>query len=255
MSFYIVIPARMASSRLPNKALLDIAGKPMVVRVLERVGNCAATATYVATDHSEIAAAVVAAGGQALMTRADHPSGTDRLAEVVAQLGLPDDAVIVNVQGDEPLIDPELVQAVAEDLVNDPLASIATVGHPIHRMDEVFNPNVVKLVCDRQGYALYFSRAPIPWARDAYAAGQPVQMPAGLPVYRHVGLYAYRAGFLRRYVQTPQADIEQFEALEQLRALWAGEKIRVRLIDQAPPAGVDTQEDLERVRRMFDHNS
>ncbi len=154
MSFYIVIPARMASSRLPNKALLDIAGKPMVVRVLERVGNCAATATYVATDHPEIAAAVVAAGGQALMTRADHPSGTDRLAEVVAQLGLPDDAVIVNVQGDEPLIDPELVQAVAEDLVNDPLASIATVGHPIHRMDEVFNPNVVKLVCDRQGYAL-----------------------------------------------------------------------------------------------------
>lgn len=255
MSFYIVIPARMASSRLPNKALLDIAGKPMVVRVLERMGNCAATATYVATDHPEIAAAVVAAGGQALMTRADHPSGTDRLAEVVAQLGLPDDAVIVNVQGDEPLIDPELVQAVAEDLVNDPLASIATVGHPIHRMDEVFNPNVVKLVCDHQGYALYFSRAPIPWARDAYAAGQPAQMPAGLPVYRHVGLYAYRAGFLRRYVQTPQADIEQFEALEQLRALWAGEKIRVRLIDQAPPAGVDTQEDLERVRRMFDHNS
>jgi 3-deoxy-manno-octulosonate cytidylyltransferase (CMP-KDO synthetase) len=190
------------------------------------------------------------------MTRADHASGTDRLAEAAAQLGLDDSAIVVNVQGDEPLIDPAIVDRVAAALEADAEAVVATAAHPIHSPADFFNPNVVKVVCDARGYAMYFSRAPIPYARDAFAAlrGKPVTsapLPDGLPALRHIGLYAYRAGFLRHYAALPAAAMEQFEALEQLRVLAAGYRIRVAVVQQAPEAGVDTAQDLERVRRRF----
>jgi len=250
-AFKLVIPARFASSRLPGKPLADIAGKPMIVRVLERVASAGADETWVATDHEGVAAAVEAAGGRVAMTRADHPTGTDRLAEVVEQRGWPDDTIVVNVQGDEPLIDVALVQGVAEALSADPLCAIATAAHPIDAADDVFNPNVVKVVTDAAGRALYFSRAPIPWARDAYAQDRS-DVPAGLGVLRHIGIYAYRGGFLRRYTGLAPAPIEHWEALEQLRAMWHGERIRVLTVDHPPAPGVDTPEDLERVSRMFD---
>jgi len=249
--FQVVIPARYASSRLPAKPLADIAGKPMIVRVLERALASGADEVWVATDHPEILAVVEAAGGQVVQTRADHASGTDRLAEVVEILGWSDETIVVNVQGDEPLMDPALIAAVARELADDPEAAIATASHPLHSAEEFFNPNVVKVVCDGRGRALYFSRAPIPWARDAFAAGQ-AQLPADLPAQRHIGLYAYRAAFLRRYAGLAPAPLEGWEALEQLRALWHGYPIRVMGIATAPPAGVDTAEDLERVRRAFD---
>ncbi|MBL8438305.1 MAG: 3-deoxy-manno-octulosonate cytidylyltransferase [Zoogloeaceae bacterium] len=255
MAFQVVIPARFASSRLPAKPLADIAGKPMIVRVLERARQAGAAGVWVATDHPEIEAAVQAAGGAVVRTRADHPSGTDRLAEVVEQLGWDDETIVVNVQGDEPLMDPALIGGVAGALAEDPGAAIATASHPLASKDEFFNPNVVKVVCDGQGRALYFSRAPIPWARDAFAAAAGASngaLPAGLPAQRHIGLYAYRARFLRRYAGLTPAPLEGWEALEQLRALWHGYPIRVIAIDHAPPAGVDTLEDLERVRRAFD---
>jgi 3-deoxy-manno-octulosonate cytidylyltransferase (CMP-KDO synthetase) len=258
--FQVVIPARYASSRLPAKPLADIAGKPMVVRVLERARASGADGVWVATDHAEIARAVEAAGGQVVLTRAEHPSGTDRLAEVVQTLGWSDDSIVVNLQGDEPLMDPALIAAVARELAEDSEAAIATASHPLQSAQEFFNPNVVKVVCDGRGRALYFSRAPIPWARDAFAGMQlptqlPVELPADLPARRHIGLYAYRAGFLRRYASLPVSPLEGWEALEQLRALWHGYPIRVVEIDAAPPAGVDTAEDLERVRRAFDRLS
>jgi len=249
--FRLVIPARHASSRLPGKPLADICGKPMIVRVLERVRDAGASDTWVATDHEAVAQAVTAAGGQVLMTREDHATGTDRLAEVVARLDWPDETIVVNVQGDEPLIDPALVRAVAEALDSDPVAAIATAAHPIDSADEMFNPNVVKVVTDAAGRAMYFSRAPIPWARDAFAASRD-RLPDALPVLRHIGIYAYRAGFLRRYASLTPAPIEQWEALEQLRAMWHGERIHVRVVDHPPAAGVDTPEDLVRVRQMFD---
>ncbi len=250
-AFRLVIPARYASSRLPGKPLADIAGKPMIVRVLERVAAAGASEAWVATDHAEVAQAVRAAGGQVVMTREDHPTGTDRLAEVVTQLDWSDETLVVNVQGDEPLIDPALVRGVAEALAADPEAAIATAAHPIHDAAECFNPNVVKVVTDAAGRAMYFSRAPIPWARDAFAETRDA-LPAGLPVLRHIGIYAYRAGFLRRYASLMPAPIEQWEALEQLRAMWHGERIHVRVVDHAPAAGVDTPEDLARVRAAFD---
>lgn len=250
-AFKIVIPARHASSRLPGKPLLDIAGKPMILRVLERAALAGADEVWVATDHAGIAEVVEAAGGKVVLTSADHPSGTDRLAEVATRLGWADNTVVVNVQGDEPLIPPALIAEAAAALAGDLEAAIATACHPLSSAEEFFNPNVVKLVMGADGRALYFSRAPIPWARDAFAADRGA-LPAGLPAYRHIGLYAYRAGFLKRYSGLAPSPLEQWEALEQLRAMAYGYPIRVMVLDHAPPAGVDTAEDLERVRRAFD---
>ena len=251
MPFKIVIPARHASSRLPGKPLLDIAGKPMILRVLERALGAGADEVWVATDHTGIAGVVEKAGGKVIVTSAEHPSGTDRLAEVATRLGWSDDTIVVNVQGDEPLIPPQLIGDVAAALAADTEAAIATACHPLESAEEFFNPNVVKLVMDARGRALYFSRAAIPWARDAFAADRSA-LPANLPAYRHIGLYAYRAGFLKRYSSLAPSPLEQWEALEQLRAMAHGYPIQVMVLDHAPPAGVDTAEDLERVRRVFD---
>ncbi len=248
-SFKVVIPARYASTRLPGKPLLDIAGKPMVVRVAEQAAASGAVEVCIATDHAGIADEVARYGYIAVMTRPDHPSGTDRIAEVVQQLGWGEGEIIVNVQGDEPLIDPLLIREVAGSLAAHPDAAMATACHPIHDKASIFNPNVVKVVADANDFALYFSRAPIPYARDAYAAGN--EAPADLPVRRHIGIYAYRAGFLGVYSRLAPAVIETFEALEQLRVLWHGYKISVAVTEHAPAAGVDTPEDLERVRRIF----
>nr|WP_255592931.1 3-deoxy-manno-octulosonate cytidylyltransferase [Bordetella sp. BOR01] len=245
-----MIPARMASTRLPDKPLADIAGKPMVVRVAERAARSGAARVYIATDDARVEQAVAAHGHMALLTRADHPTGTDRLAEAVEQLGLPDDAIVVNVQGDEPLIDPALIDAVAASLQDHPGAAIATCASPLADAEALFNPNVVKVVCGTDGRALYFSRAPVPWARDALASGQRVLAP-GLPALHHIGLYAYRAGFLRRFPTLPQGMLERYEALEQLRALEHGHAIVVHCTLQPPMAGVDTPADLERVRALY----
>jgi len=257
--FRIIIPARHASTRLPGKPLADIGGRPMVLRVLDRALASGAEEVWVAVDHQAVFDAVSAAGGKALMTRPDHSSGTERLAEVVETLGWRDDEIVVNVQGDEPLIDPGLIAAVAEGLAADADAAIATAAHPLFDENEVFNPNVVKVVCDARGRALYFSRAPIPWARDDWGGGKcgrgcgrDLPLPQGLPVLRHVGLYAYRVGFLRRYPALAPAPFERWEALEQLRALWYGYPIQVLTIDATPPGGVDTEEDLARIRVVFE---
>ncbi|NMG27339.1 3-deoxy-manno-octulosonate cytidylyltransferase [Aromatoleum evansii] len=249
--FHVVIPARYASTRLPGKPLADIGGKPMVVRVLEQARKAGPLSAWVATDDARVVEAVQSAGGDVLMTRADHPSGTDRLAEVVAARGWSDDQIVVNVQGDEPLIDPALIADVARALADAPDAAIATAAHPLHDAAEFFNPNVVKVVCDANDRALYFSRAPIPWARDDFAKSREA-IPAGLPVQRHVGIYAYRVDFLRRYAGLSASPLENWEALEQLRVLWHGYRIRVLSVERAPAAGVDTPEDLERVRAAFD---
>lgn len=246
----IVIPARHASTRLPGKALADIAGKPMVVRVAEAVQRCRNDGIWVATDHHEILSVVEASGFRGLMTRSDHPSGTDRIAEVAIKLGWADDDIVVNVQGDEPLIEPALIEAVAEALAMDQTAAIATASHAITEASEFFNPNVVKVVSDIRGRALYFSRAPIPWSRDAFAVTQEA-LPSDLDARRHIGLYAYRVGFLRKYGQLEHSPLEHGEALEQLRALWHGYSIKVVNCDHAPSPGVDTPADLERVRREF----
>jgi len=249
--FKVVIPARFASTRLPGKPLLDIGGRPMVVHVVERAMESGAGEVWVATDHDGIADAVRAHGFQVCMTSPDHASGTDRIAEVVGQRGWSDETIVVNVQGDEPLIAPSLIRSVAQQLHDRPQAAIATACHAIHDRAEMLNPHVVKVVADAQGYALYFSRAPIPWARDAWANSSPTSLPDGLPAYRHIGIYAYRASFLNIYHRLQPAAIEQFEALEQLRALWHGYRIGVAIAEDAPAAGVDTEEDLERVRRMI----
>jgi 3-deoxy-manno-octulosonate cytidylyltransferase (CMP-KDO synthetase) len=248
--FTVIIPARYGSTRLPGKPLADLAGKPMVVRVAERAQRAGALRVVVATDDSRIEAAVRAHGIATCLTRADHPTGTDRLAEAAQRLGLADDAIVVNVQGDEPLLAPELIRAMADLLAAHPDAAIATACHPIADPAEAFNPNVVKVVLDRRRYALYFSRATIPWAREAFAAGHDV-VPEGLPMYRHYGLYAYRVGFLRAFPALASAPIERFEALEQLRALWHGFRIVVEITAGTPAPGVDTPEDLERVRALF----
>lgn len=250
VTFTVVIPARYASTRLPGKALADIAGKPMVVHVCDRAKESGAGDVIVATDDERIAAAVAAHGYAFALTRADHASGTDRIAEVAQQRGWQDDDIVVNVQGDEPRLPPNLIRAVAEQLDDHADAAIATACHPIRDAQEMFDPNVVKVVIDELGYALYFSRAPIPWARDAFAETRS-RLPDGLPVYRHLGLYAYRSSFLSRYATLAQVAIERFEALEQLRALAHGSRIAVAVAAEAPEPGVDTPEDLEKTRLAF----
>ena len=250
MPFRVVIPARYASTRLPGKPLADIAGKPMVVRVVEAALASDASEVIVATDDVRVRDAVAAHGHAVTLTRADHPSGTDRIAEVAQQFGWPDDAVVVNVQGDEPLIDPTVITAVAQALENDRAAAMATAAHAITDLDEFINPNVVKVVTAASGRALYFSRAPIPWHRDGLA-NQPENLPADFLARRHIGLYAYRVSFLHRYGALAPSPIEQWEALEQLRALWHGCPIQVIDYPHLPAPGVDTPADLARVRAIF----
>lgn len=249
MSFIAVVPARLASTRLPDKPLLDIGGKPMVVRTAERARASLADRVIVATDDLRVQAAAQEHGFEALMTRADHPSGTDRLAEVAELLELDGDEVLVNVQGDEPLIDPGLIDAVARLLQDDPRAAIATCASRITNADTLFNPSAVKVVCDANGHALYFSRAAIPWARDAFAQERET-LPPELGALHHIGLYAYRTRFLRQFSALPQGPLERWESLEQLRALENGHAIAVHITATHPSPGVDTPEDLERVRRL-----
>jgi 3-deoxy-manno-octulosonate cytidylyltransferase (CMP-KDO synthetase) len=237
----------MRSTRLPGKMLADVCGKPLVAWVAERAKASGASAVYIATDHDDIAGAVGALGWQALKTSDAHETGTDRLAEAAAILKLADGEIVVNVQGDEPLIDPRLNRDVAEALAAHPQASIATAAHPIREAAAFFDPNVVKVVLDEDGFAQYFSRAPIPFARDAFAKSRE-RLPMGLPALRHIGIYAYRARFLREYASLEPTAVERVEALEQLRALGHGHRIAVALWHEAMEAGVDTQEDLERVR-------
>jgi len=249
MQFRVVIPARYASSRLPGKPLADIGGRPMVLHVLDRALQAGAQAVVVATDDVRVQQAVEAAGQHALLTSPEHASGTERLVEVVETLGWNDDTLVVNVQGDEPLIDPALIHAAARQLVLHDDAVMATLAHPIHDHADFVNPNVVKVVADEAGYAVYFSRAPIPWPRDAFAAGE--SLPDTLGALRHIGLYAYRAGFLRTYSGLAVSPLEQVEMLEQLRVLWHGYRISLGIAAGAPAAGVDTPEDLARVRALF----
>ncbi|MEY2948176.1 MAG: 3-deoxy-manno-octulosonate cytidylyltransferase [Pseudomonadota bacterium] len=248
-SFTVLVPARLASTRLPNKPLADIHGLPMVVRVAQRAALSNASQVVVAADSQEIVSACEAHGIRALLTRMDHPSGSDRLAEASALLGLTDDDVVVNVQGDEPLIDPDLINQVATLLSQRPTASMSTAAHTIDQVAEFTNPNVVKVVLDQAQLALYFSRAPIPWWRDGNTQG--IQSLPSPPPLRHIGIYGYRVGFLKAFPQLPPAPIESCEALEQLRAMWHGHKIAVHVTDKAPGPGVDTPEDLARVRELF----
>jgi 3-deoxy-manno-octulosonate cytidylyltransferase (CMP-KDO synthetase) len=250
LAFNVVIPARHASTRLPGKPLLHIAGKPMIVRVAEQAAKSCARQIWIATDHHAIANVVHEHGFKACITRDTHASGTDRIAEVVELQGWPDDTIVVNVQGDEPMMPPELIRAVAQHLFEHPECAIATACHAIHDEASLKNPNIVKTVLDKDGNALYFSRAPIPYPRDAFAAGS--GMPADLPALRHIGIYAYRAGFLRAYGQLCPAPVEQYESLEQLRALYHGYKIGVVIADTAPPGGVDTEQDLHAAREAFE---
>lgn len=253
MKFSVIIPARLASSRLPEKALLDIAGKPMVVRVAERAQASGAANIWVATDSPEILRACQAHQIQALLTRADHPSGSDRLAEAIDLLELDDEEIILNVQGDEPLMPPQLIDGVASELAARPAAVMATAACPITQAGSFSNPNIVKLVINQQGLAMYFSRAPIPWPRDAaqaQTAGQ-TPIPEHLSPLHHIGIYAYRAKFLRRFPKLAPAKIEQCEALEQLRVLWHGYPIVVHVTQQAPAPGVDTAADLALVRSLW----
>ena len=247
VKFKVVVPARYASTRLPAKPLLDLGGKPMVVRVAERAALSGAEEIWVATDHPDVEAAAAAHGLSVLLTRTDHPTGTDRLAEVVDRLGWDDDAIVVNVQGDEPLIDPALVAETARQLAASG-ADIATVAHPINSAADFFNPSIVKVVCKADGDALYFSRATIPYARDHFAR-EMGSLPAGIPAYRHIGLYAYRARFLRAYARLEPSPLERFEALEQLRALWHGFRISVLISGHLPMPGVDTPEDAAQMQQ------
>lgn len=251
MGYYVVIPARYASTRLPGKPLADIGGKPMIVRVAEAARRSRADGIWVATDDERIAFAVRQHGFDAVMTGTRHQSGTDRIAEVADQLAWNEADIVVNVQGDEPLLDPSLIDSVAASLRTSPDAAMATAAHALIAAEDFFNPNVVKVVCDARGRALYFSRAPIPWDRDEFAR-QRSSLADDFPALRHIGLYAYRVGFLRRFGTLVSAPIERCESLEQLRALWHGFPIQVVAIDHAPLPGVDTPEDLERVRRLFD---
>ena len=248
-AFTVIVPARLASTRLPHKPLADIHGLPMVVRVAQRAALSNASQVVVAADSIEIVQACQAHGVRAMLTQLHHPSGSDRLAEASALLGLNPHDVVVNVQGDEPLIDPELINQVAKLLVQRPTASMSTAAHEIHELAEFINPNVVKVVIDQAQLALYFSRAPIPWWRDGFLKGiQSLPQPAPL---RHIGIYAYRVGFLQSFPTLQAAPIETGEALEQLRALWHGHKIAVHITPDVPGPGVDTPEDLERVRALY----
>lgn len=253
MKYSVVIPARYGSTRLPGKALADIGGKPMVQRVYERALRCAAAEIRVATDDSRIEEALKPLGTKVLMTSADHPSGTDRLAEAADQLGLSDDDIVVNVQGDEPLIPPEVIDQVAQNLASNPDCACATLSEPIDSADDFFDPSVVKVVSDQQGQALYFSRAPVPWPRDqAETLLQERVLPETLDAQRHIGIYAYRAGLLRQFVSWNPSRIERIESLEQLRILAHGMKIHVAQACAEVPGGVDTPADLEKVRELFD---
>ena len=256
MSYTVLIPARLSSTRLPGKPLADIAGLPMVVRVAQRAAQAGAARCVVAGDDESIVAACTRHGVPAILTRKDHPSGSDRLAEACEQLGLSGDDVVVNVQGDEPLIDPALIDAVARLLLARPEASMGTAAHPIHSLADYRNPNVVKVVCDAQGLAGYFSRAPIPFSRDHgdeewWHTAAPQAGHTGFTPLRHIGIYSYKAGFLRAFPRLAPAPTEAMEQLEQLRALWHGHRIAVHITPDAPGAGVDTPEDLERVRAIF----
>ena len=251
MSFTVLIPARLASTRLPNKPLADIAGVPMVVRVAQRALQSSASAAVVATDSQQVMDACASFGVASVRTRADHVSGSDRLAEACALLGLGDAECVVNVQGDEPLIEPALIDAVAGLLLERSDCAMSTAAHAIETLEDLRNPNIVKVVLDARNTALYFSRSPIPAARDHadqiwWQAGSGLQ-----PPLRHVGIYGYRVGFLRQFPALPQAPLEQLESLEQLRALWHGHRIAVHISAHAPGPGIDTPEDLERVRAMF----
>ena len=252
MSFSVVIPARYASSRFPGKPLADLAGKPMLQHVYERACESEAQRVIIATDDPRIADAARGFGAEVCMTSSEHPSGTDRLQEVVQKLEFYADDIVVNVQGDEPLIPPRIINQVAHNLIALPMAGIATLSEPVETVEALMNPNVVKVVTDHQGMALYFSRAPVPWPRDSFMDEQGrSQMPEGFPWRRHIGLYAYRVKLLNDFVRWPPAALEKTECLEQLRALWNGIGIHVDAADETPPAGVDTPEDLERIRQLL----
>ncbi len=244
MTFKVVIPARYASSRLPGKPLLDIAGKPMVIRVAEQAAKSGASEIVIATDFEKISQVATQYAIKAVMTRIDHASGTDRIAEVAAKLNWADDDIVVNVQGDEPLIEPSLIDEVAQHLANSTDAVMATACHAIHDEAALLNPNIVKVVIDANGNALYFSRAPIPYPRDDSYKNN-------IQAYRHIGIYAYRVGFLKQYAQLTSTELEKIESLEQLRVLHHGYKIGVTITKNAPATGVDTQEDLDYVRSLF----
>lgn len=248
MTFTVLVPARLGSTRLPRKPLADIAGLPMVVRVARQAQRSAAREVVVAADHEDIVRACVQHGVRALLTRADHATGSDRLAQACELLGLDGDDLVVNVQGDEPLIEPALIDACAALLAERGDCVMSTAAHPIDQCDELDNPNVVKVVLDAAGRALYFSRAPIPWWRDGRAAGQLLPQP---PALRHIGLYGYRAGFLRRFARLAASPLEAIESLEQLRVLWHGESIAVHVTLVRPGPGVDTPQDLDRVRALL----
>ncbi len=262
-TFTAIVPARMGSTRFPGKALAPIAGLPMVVHCARRARESGAERVVVATDHADIMQAVEGEGFEALLTDKDHDTGTDRLAEAVGRLQLPPEAVVVNVQGDEPLIEPALIRAVAQELENKPHCAMATACYPIRTLAHLLRPSAVKVVLNAAHEALYFSRAPIPWPREAMAATMPQPapglsllpdnpaLPPGLPAWHHVGLYAYRVSFLQAFSSLAHSPLEQFEALEQLRALWHGYRIAVLTTDTAPAPGVDTPEDLERVRALL----
>lgn len=250
MDYTVIIPARMASSRLPDKPLADLAGLPMVVRVAQRAAQSRARRVVVAADDARVLQVCQNHGIEALLTRQDHVSGSDRLAEACALLGLAGDELVVNVQGDEPLIPPALIDDVARVLAERPEASMGTAAHAIHELAEYSNPNVVKVVMDARQMALYFSRAPIPWWRDGQSDGHFQALPEPAPL-RHIGIYSYRAGFLRQFPQLPPAPIESLESLEQLRALWHGHRIAVHVTEAAPGPGVDTPADLDRVRGIL----
>lgn len=253
MRFYVVIPARYASTRLPAKPLKEIAGRPMIQHVYERACASAATEVVIATDDARIEAVAKSFGARVCMTSAAHNSGTDRLQEVVTQLGLGEGDIVVNVQGDEPLIPPAVINQVAENIANNEFASMATLSEPIHSLDDFRNPNIVKVVADQRGRALYFSRAPIPWPRDFFARADINSLPDNFPAQRHIGIYAYRVALLHRFVTWPQAQLETIESLEQLRVLANGEAIHIAEACAAVPGGVDTEADLLRVKSLLEN--
>lgn len=250
-TFRVVIPARAASSRLPGKPLMDVAGRSLIRRVYDTARTCAASDIVIATEDQAIASHVEEFGARAILTSSRHESGTDRLAEVVEHEGWPDESVVVNLQGDEPLVPPALLDRAAQLLEQDPSAGIATFGTPLRSIEELQEPSVVKVVRDEQAAALYFSRAPIPWVRDAFSEGLGTSLPAGIPFLRHLGLYAYRVRTLKSFASWSPTVLERAERLEQLRALEHGVRILVGVVDEPPGHGVDTKQDLERVRALY----
>lgn len=252
MSFIVVIPARYASTRLPAKPLKEIAGKPMIQHVYERACESDAREVIIATDDVRIEAVAKKFGAKVCMTSVDHTSGTDRLQEVVSQLKLADNEIVVNVQGDEPLIPAAVINQVANNLANMASASMATLSEPIYSLADFRNPNIVKVVSDAQGKALYFSRAPIPWPRDHFAKSDVQELPENFPVQRHIGIYAYRVALLHRFVTWQPAPLERIESLEQLRVMWNGEVIHIAEAVVAVPGGVDTEEDLQRIKKLLE---